>query len=418
MSNERVREVLASEIGLAADVLGASTLGRAVLERMRALGISSVDAYGERLERDRGERAALVEDVVVPETWFFRDGEPFRVVARMVRSWPPGRLLRALSMPCATGEEPYSLVMTLAEEGFDLDRLAVTAVDVSARALERARRAVYGRNSFRGDVTLMRPRHFRAAPPGPAGEEWQLDDRIRRCVELIQGNALQLSAVARGPFDVILCRNLLIYLTTEARARVLSSLLGLLSEDGVLIVGHADLIDSTSLGLTLYGDPAGFAYTRAATVIAPAPRADTGPMATLMPSLSEPAARPATAPWNAPRALPRAPTPPPIPRDEGPVARARALADRGDLAAAATLLHAHLDQLGPDGDAYHLLGMIDSARGDRAAAEKYLSRALYCDPSNQATLIQLALLADQRGDETAAANFRRRAARLRGRGQP
>ena len=69
--------------------------------------------------------------------------------------------------------------------------------------------------------------------------------------------------------------------------------------------------------------------------------------------------------------------------------------------------------VGPDGDAYHLLGMIESARGDRAAAEKYLSRALYCDPSNQATLIQLALLAEQRGDATAAANFRRRAARLR-----
>jgi chemotaxis protein methyltransferase WspC len=406
MSNERVRQVLAGEIGLAADVLGSTTLGRAVLERMRALGIPTVDAYSERLEKDRGERSALIEDIVVPETWFFRDGEPFRVIARLVREWAPGRLLRALSMPCATGEEPYSLVMTLAEDGFDIERLAVTAIDVSERALARAKRGVYGRNSFRGgdDISLMRSRHFKPAPPGPSGEEWQLDQRIRLCVELVQGNALALAGVVRGPFDVILCRNLLIYLTAEARARVLTSLVGLLSDEGVLIVGHADLIDSSAYGLTLLGDPSGFAYTRATAAPPPVTRHDTAPM----PALPTPAVS------SAPRAVARPIAPPPVPREETPLQRARVLADRGELGVASTLLVGHLDQLGPDGDAYHLLGMIESARGDRAAAEKYLSRALYCDPSNQATLLQLALLAEHRGDAAAAANFRRRAARLRG----
>jgi chemotaxis protein methyltransferase WspC len=407
---KRVRALLAGEIGLAADVLGSATLDRAINERMRVLGIKSTAEYATRLEIDREERAELVEDVVVPETWFFRDGEPFRVVARMMRGWQSGRILRALSMPCATGEEPYSLVMTLAEDGVELDRIAITAIDVSARAIARARRGVYGRNSFRGDTGLMRQRHFRALPAGPAGEEWQLDERIRGVVDLQQGNALTLGAVARGPYDVILCRNLLIYLTTEARARVLASLLGLLAEDGVLIVGHADLIDSTSLGLQIYGDPAGFAYARA-TAVEPAPRGDSGPT---MPPSPEPPYRPT--PVAIPR-MQRPAVPPHVPREEGPVARARTLADRGELKAAADLLSAHLDRLGPDGDAYHLLGMIESARGDRAAAEKHLSRALYCDPSNQATLIQLALLAEQRGDETAAANFRRRAQRLRGGGR-
>ncbi|HUQ05803.1 MAG TPA: CheR family methyltransferase [Kofleriaceae bacterium] len=416
MSNERVRQVLAGEIGLAADVLGTTTLGRAVLDRMRALGIPTVDAYSERLEKDRGERSALIEDIVVPETWFFRDGEPFRVIARMVREWQPGRLLRALSMPCATGEEPYSLVMTLVEDGFDLERLAITAVDVSARSLERARRGVYGRNSFRGgdDASLIRSRHFRPAPPGPSGEEWQLDERIRRCVELVQGNALGLAGLVRGPFDVILCRNLLIYLTAEARARVLTSLVGLLSEEGLLVVGHADLIDSRAYGLALHGDPSGFAYTRASVVPPPA-RHDTAPMPSLAP---EAATRLTPAVSSAPRTSSRAVSPQPVPREETPLQRARGLADRGDLAAAATLLVGLVDQLGPDGDAYHLLGMVESARGDRAAAEKYLSRALYCDPSNQATLLQLALLAEHRGDAPAAANFRRRAARLRSGGRP
>jgi chemotaxis protein methyltransferase WspC len=405
----RVRSILAGEIGLAADVLGSSTLDRAISERMRALGIKSTEAYAQRLEIDRGERAELVEDVVVPETWFFRDGEPFRVVARMVRGWNPGRILRALSMPCATGEEPYSLVMTLLEDGFDLERIAITAIDVSERALARARRGVYTRNSFRGDTGLMRQRHFRSVAGGAGSEEWQLDERIRRIVDLQQGNALGLAGVARGPYDVILCRNLLIYLTTEARARVLASLLGLLAQDGVLIVGHADLIDSTSLGLQIYGDPAGFAYARPAAV-EPVPRGDSGPTA---PQAPEPSYRPT--PVSIPRmARPPVALPPQPPREEGPVARARVLADRGELKAAADLLAAHLDRLGPDGDAYHLLGMIESARGDRAAAEEHLSRALYCDPSNQGTLIQLALLAEQRGDEAAAANFRRRAQRLRG----
>ncbi len=400
MTLEVVRAVLASEIGLAADVLGATTLERAAQERMRSLGTATIAEYADRLRRDLVERAALIEEVVVPETWFFRDREPFRVIARSVRDWTPGRRLRVLSVPCSTGEEPYSVVMTLVDDGFDLARLEVVAVDVSVRALDRARQAVYGRHSFRGDLSLVRTRHF-----SPLGDRWVLDPRLRERVELVRGNALALGGTVRGRFDVILCRNLLIYLTAESRVRVLTSLVELLADDGTLVVGHADLIDGAAFGLAMDGDPSGFAYRRAAVAVPTTVAVELSPPPVTGVNLGRP-----------PAAAPATPVPPasPPPAADGAVERARLLADRGELAAAATLLTGHLERLGPDGEAYHLLGVIESARGDRALAEKYLARALYCDPGNQASLLHLALLAEQRGDAAAAANFRRRAHRLRG----
>ena len=111
------------------------------------------------------EVQALVEEVVVPESWFFRDDRPFEVLADFARAgWlvdPARPPLSALSLPCAGGEEPYSIAMTLLEAGLPAGRFRVDAVDVSARSLARAIAGVYGPNSFRGAGRRLRPAYFR-----------------------------------------------------------------------------------------------------------------------------------------------------------------------------------------------------------------------------------------------------------------
>ena len=105
-----------------------------------------------------------MESVVVTETWFFRDREPFDAMVQFVK----GRLaddagrrrVRILSVPCASGEEPYSLVMGLLDAGIDSKDFEVDAADVSPRALLKAKRAIYNKNSFRGSDLRFRDRYF------------------------------------------------------------------------------------------------------------------------------------------------------------------------------------------------------------------------------------------------------------------
>ncbi len=103
-------------------------------------------AYWERVRGSRAELQALIEAVVVPETWFFRDREAFAALARLAREeWLPSApqtgCCRLLSLPCSTGEEPYSMAMALLDAGVPADRFRIDAVDISAAALAQAERA-------------------------------------------------------------------------------------------------------------------------------------------------------------------------------------------------------------------------------------------------------------------------------------
>jgi chemotaxis protein methyltransferase WspC len=126
---------------------------RAILERQTANRLADTRAYFARVWTSKAELQALVEAVVVPETWFFRDPGAFDALSSVVRH---GALpmatepLRLLSVPSSSGEEPYSIAMALLDAGVPSARFQVDAMDISQVALERAAAAVYGRNSFRG----------------------------------------------------------------------------------------------------------------------------------------------------------------------------------------------------------------------------------------------------------------------------
>jgi chemotaxis protein methyltransferase WspC len=108
-----VTELLEQRIGLDPTSLGASVLPAAVSDEMRTFGLTDAAAYSNRVRSDPGAFAALVERLVVPETWFFRGAGLFEELARNVTRFDGGRPFRALSVPCSSGEEPYSLAIAL-----------------------------------------------------------------------------------------------------------------------------------------------------------------------------------------------------------------------------------------------------------------------------------------------------------------
>jgi chemotaxis protein methyltransferase WspC len=214
MTTLRIAELLEAGMGLHPASIGMAGVERAVAERVRALGLAGADAYWDALHSMPGERQALIEAVVIPETWFFRDPAAFGAMAReaMARPGP----LRILSLPCSTGEEPYTIAMALLDAGLPAERLRIDAIDISTRALDLARLGLYGRNSFRGADLTFRDRHFTAE-----GRDWRLRDTVRAPVHFAQGNVIAPDFLASAaPYDIIFCRNLLIYFNPATQQRV------------------------------------------------------------------------------------------------------------------------------------------------------------------------------------------------------
>ena len=239
--HEWVEVGLASRIGLDAASIGRDEVRRLVRFRMRELHVPTEAAYLTVLDRSEDEWDELVEGALVPETWFHREPPAFdwlQGVAR--REWlqAPTRDWRILSLPAATGEEPYSIVMTLAATGWPLDRIHVTAVDISRRAIDAGRRGVYGKRALRAGVPDAWADYFTPAADGHGAE---VIAAVRARVEYRRGNLIDpLLLSGAGAFDVVFCRNALIYLHEDARARVRSTLRRLVKPDGALLTGFAE----------------------------------------------------------------------------------------------------------------------------------------------------------------------------------
>ena len=133
MSLDRILRLLGTASGLDPKTLGDVSVKNGVERRRLARGCRNLDAYARYLEEHPSERQELIETLVVPETWFFRDREPFVYLADLGRQRKPGsgRPLRVLSVPCSTGEEPYSIAMALFDAGLMAGQFTVHAVDIS-----------------------------------------------------------------------------------------------------------------------------------------------------------------------------------------------------------------------------------------------------------------------------------------------
>ncbi len=262
MSQPDFESLLREAIGLDPDTIGSNTLHRAVKVRMTTLGIPSIQRYWEYLEGSSGELQELVEAVVVPETWFFRDREAFGAMSRQLKSSffsaSADSQIRILSVPCCTGEEPYSIAITLLEAGMFGNRFAIDAVDVSRSAIVRAKRGVYGTNSFRGDDLGFRGRYMERE-----GDRYRIRQDIRHAVRFYQDNLFAGSF--RGdsaPYDVIFCRNLLIYFDTGKQALALEKLKRLLKPNGSLFVGPAEAVLASRNGFQPLNEVMSFAFKK------------------------------------------------------------------------------------------------------------------------------------------------------------
>jgi chemotaxis protein methyltransferase WspC len=404
--------LLKASMGLNVASIGGAALDRAVDQRLAACGLRDAGAYWDRVRGSSEELQELIEAIVVPETWLFRDRESFAALAELAQdelSRRPHATLHLLSLPCSTGEEPYSMAMALLDAAVPAERFHVDAVDISARALAHAERGVYGRNSFRGNALSFRDHHFDATATG-----FRVRDDVRRQVHFQQGNLFADDFLPGVEiYDVIFCRNVLIYFDRDTQDRAIGVLKRLLRTTGALFVAPAETGLPSSHGFASTNVPLSFAFRRRASE---------------RPEPQLPVPLPV---W--PRQPARAPTPVAAARPPRPAASARAerdeasappaapssaladatrLADEGHFVEAARCCEDHVRRHGPSAEAFYLLGLVRDATGNPADATSYYRKALYLDPQHYEAQVHLALLVEKQGDAAGAQVLRNRARRL------
>ncbi len=199
--------------------------------------------------RDLWLRARLIEAMTTNETSFFRDGHPFQTLRNRVlpllaerrraeSSFAPR--LRTWSVGCSTGEEPYSIAIILSEwlrsqRAFTRNEVSVVATDISAKALSTARRALYSESRLASRL----PEGYRQSYFRPLGKDWMVQDEIRAMVLF---NELNLAEPFEhlGCFDVIFCRNVIIYFSLDLKRRIVEQFYRMLQPGGVLFMGASE----------------------------------------------------------------------------------------------------------------------------------------------------------------------------------
>ncbi|HEX2009633.1 MAG TPA: CheR family methyltransferase [Roseateles sp.] len=397
---QRLQAVIAARLGLRFEPRQQSWLAEVLARRSQACG-DAPQHYLARLEQGpaSAELATLATELTVGETYFFRHGEQFQalrlaVLPALIAARRPQRRLRVLSAGCASGEEAYSLAICLQAQ-LGLERSPwdwqVQAFDLNPQVLAHAAQARYGAWSLRELPEALREPWFEAL-----GAEVGVTAAARRGVRFEQRNLCADDPVfwQPGAFDIVFCRNVLMYLTPEAMRAALARIAGALAPDGYLFLGHAESLREPDRQFDLRQAEGCFYYQ---------PRA-------------APAPRPAPMPASMPTPTPATPAPPSMarqpPKEDAPHAALLELLrrERHDAALAlATSLSATAPQdptlLLPQALLLAQQGRLDAAE---SACERLL--ALRPDAAQRAATHYVQALCLEARDDAAGAELRYRQA--------
>ena len=402
--------------------ISSSTFAHAMKQRMKQAGIVDQEAYKSQLMASDEELTALLEHLVVPETWFFRDAAAFAAAVQFVGEHRISRArpIRILSIPSSTGEEPYSIAMAMLDAGFTSADCSIAAIDISQNALALAKAAVYQTRSFRTTDLSFRSRYFQETDHGYA-----LAAQVRDMVSFGQGNLLALNANLDGAqaFDLIFCRNLLIYFDAPTQQQAIAALADMLADDGLLFTGYAETTVFCQRHFSAFAFPKAYALRKKAVLhrsdeLPESPQPPAAAPRLKMPGLPifEPNPAKAVVPATPAVAQPIRAKPSHAKPAHADVAallnEAQRLANKGDINAARKQLDQFLKQVPDSAAAHFLYGLIHEQAATTELAEKYFRRAVYLEPNHYEALCHLALLVAQQGRIADADALKARAARI------
>jgi chemotaxis protein methyltransferase CheR len=389
----RLKEHLISTTGLAFYADRDERLTELIATRLTALGMQDCAVYTDFLagqERGRAEMDVLIARLTIGETYFFRDEAQFDAIRNIIlpdilKRNKHSKRLRIWSAGCATGAEPYSLAILLAREFADRIQgwhVGIDATDLNRGYLVQAAEGKFRAWAFRSTSDEVKRECF-----SKEGLVWTIHPRYKQWISFHQMNLVDSEFPKPWPggtcFDLILCRNVMIYFTPEVNRRLIGELHNSLGDGGWLVVGAAEH------GLDCYQAFRSSDVTRARIYQKSPP-----PLVPL-----EVAPEPPAAPRSRIHVLP--------PRDVGPnptsVEGLRQLADRGDWQGAAEYGRTLLNHDGLNPQIHFYQALICESLGRAAEAERWLRQAIYLDRNFALAHYQLGLALERDRQAPAAA---------------
>jgi len=247
---ELIAEILKDRSGLALNKEKAYLLESRLNPVARKWSFSGFDELAQaiRTKRDEALLIDVTEAMTTNESFFFRDQKPFDqfrsiVLPHLLKARAAKRSFRIWSAACSSGQEPYTLAMLLKEQAQDLVgwRVEIVATDLSNEILDKAKEGLYSQFEVqRGLPISLLVKYF-----SQVGDRWQIDDSLRSMVKFQKFNLLG-DPSALGIFDVVFCRNVLIYFDPPTKSKVLESIAAMLPPDGFLYLGGAETVLGTS----------------------------------------------------------------------------------------------------------------------------------------------------------------------------
>ncbi len=246
MNLNQFAKLINDKCGLVVSCNQNEILARAIKSGMHHNGIESPEKYYDLLLSNQDETFHLINLVTINETHFFRERTHYDLFANRLfpdllkQKQDKGEKVKLLSAGCSSGEEPYSLVMSLLEKyGREvLNSIAILGCDINQKILDKARQGIYGYHSFRGCTESLREKYFL---PVQNGQQYEICDDIKRVVEFHRINLLNDSYPAQlHDIDVIFYRNVSIYFKPDVQARIFTKLSGILSNEGYIFTSSAE----------------------------------------------------------------------------------------------------------------------------------------------------------------------------------
>jgi chemotaxis protein methyltransferase CheR len=221
-------------------------LSKYIDSRAKELGMDSFRKYFFKLrfdDKDGNEFQALMNAITVNETYFFREKDQFEVLVNRIlpelhESMPKNRPLRVLSSPCSTGEEPYSMIVHMLEEGNIIEKrdIEVVGIDIDSTVIAKAKAASYSERSVHAIPKDILGRWFKKKAFG-----YDLSEDLQGTVDFHVANVFDKSQMRKlGKFDVIFSRNMLIYFDDASRKEVAMTFYDMLNPGGYVLLGHAE----------------------------------------------------------------------------------------------------------------------------------------------------------------------------------
>jgi chemotaxis protein methyltransferase CheR len=221
--------------------------------RLRETGHSSFHEYLGWLETNDGpEWQEFVNALTTNLTAFFREQHHFEIFASHLQSKPAGTPWKVWCNAASTGEEPYSIVMTACETLGSNPSFKLTASDIDSKVLATAGNGVYRLDSMKGVAQERMQRFFLRGKGGNAGMV-RVKPELRRLIDFMSVNLIRDDWPFKDPFDVVFCRNVMIYFDAPTQRRVLEKIHRVLKPGGLLFVGHAENFSESKDLFTLRG---------------------------------------------------------------------------------------------------------------------------------------------------------------------